>query len=274
MKSISVLATAITATLIGTMSPAWAFDLQAPKEDQFILGAGMGLLPEYQGDQVYQFVITPAIKGAWSSDKLGTFAVGYGAHGGLSWSPFHFASSEIALVADYAAGRDDSDDGHHHLFGSDYLKGMGEVKETPELGLRASTTLLPWLTLHSQLMWGLGNTGHKGAWGDVGLEASSYLTESLEGSFDIGTSWGDGDYMSSFYGVSSQQAKNSRFQSYSIGSGIKDVSLSAGLRYHLNPQMSLESHVGMISLVGDAADSPIVRESHNLVASMMFLYRF
>ncbi|MGL4206065.1 MAG: MipA/OmpV family protein [Aeromonadaceae bacterium] len=274
MKSLCVLAAAITSTLLGTLNPAQAFDLQPPKESQFTLGAGMALLPEYIGDQEYQFVVTPAIKGAWVSDTLGTFAVGYGAHGGLSWSPFNLAKSEIALVTDYASGRADSDDGHHYLFGSDYLKGMGEIKETPELGLRASTTLLPWLTLHSQLMWGLGNTGHKGAWGDVGLEASSYLSESLEGSFDIGTSWGDGDYMSSFYGVTKQQAQNSRFQAYSAGAGIKDVSVSAGLRYHFTPQMSLESHVGMISLIGDAADSPLVREQNNLVASMMFLYRF
>ena len=259
-----------SALLLGT-TQAHAFDLIPTTENSFQLGAGVGLLPDYIGDQEYQFVFTPAIKGAWSHDKFGTVAVGYGAHGGLSWSPVHFTYGELALVASATPGRHDSD---HGLFGSDYLKGMGKIEDTPELGLRGSAILLPWLTLHSQLMWGLGNSGHQGAWGDLGLEASTHLSESLEGSFDISSSWGSSDYMQSFYGVTSEQAQNSRFHTYSAGSGIKDVTLSAGLRYHFTPSMSLEGHVGMISLQGDAADSPIVRERNNLVSNLLFMYRF
>ena len=271
MKSITLLGSLIGSTLFLGSLPAQAFELIPTQENNLQLGAGVAVLPDYIGDQKYQFVITPAVKGSWSSKQLGTFALGYGAHGGLSWSPFNFANSELALVAGMTPGRKDSD---HGLFGSDYLKGMGKVEDTPELGLRAATALQPYLTLHSQLMWGLGNTGHKGAWGDIGLEASHYLTEQLEGSFDISTSWGSSDYMQSFYGVSNQQAANSHFHGYTAGAGLKDVSLTAGLRYHFTPQMSLEGHVGMLSLVGDAADSPIVRERNNLFSNLLFMYRF
>ena len=68
--------------------------------------------------------------------------------------------------------------------------------------------------------------------------------------------------MQNTFGISSTQAANSlqNYQTFNAGSGIKDADLSANVQHRFSEHLALVGSVGYTQLLGDAADSPIVKD--------------
>jgi outer membrane protein len=66
--------------------------------------------------------------------------------------------------------------------------------------------------------------------------------------------------MDSYFGIDSAQADRSGLARYQPTSGLKDVSARLTAQYALTERLSLTSLVGTSRLVGEAADSPMVRQ--------------
>lgn len=93
----------------------------------------------------------------------------------------------------------------------------------------------------------------------------------------LSSTWADGDYMSSFFGVSALQSRRSILRRFNAEAGFKDVRLAVGSRLEITEHISAVTSLGYSRLLGDAADSPIVAdhgERDQFFAAFGATYRF
>jgi MipA family protein len=77
----------------------------------------------------------------------------------------------------------------------------------------------------------------------------------------MGFTWGTGQYMNSYFGVTAAEALASRYASYHATAGLRDVRASVGLHYEINPRWVATINTGLQHLVGPAARSPITQST-------------
>lgn len=133
---------------------------------------------------------------------------------------------------------------------------VGDVGFTIEVGGFVELYPMENFRLRGELRQGLG--GHDGLTGDVGADlvlrdADSYI-------FSIGprARWADNDYHDSYFGVPAG-LPTPGFTAYNPGGGFYAIGAVAGYTQRLGRSWGLYGYAGYDRLIGDAADSPIVR---------------
>ena len=174
----------------------------------------------------------------------------------------------------YRAGRKDRDvDSDSINGGSDYLRGMGDIKGSaigvPTLGYGVTD----WLNVQLQAEVPLserdnGTALHFGIVSPLYKSAKNSVTLALTGS------WGTSKYMQTYYGVSASQSVASGFTRYDAGSGIYAWSTNIDWTYKVNQDWSVITEAGFTQLTGDARNSPIVQREASPTGSLKVTYRF
>lgn len=94
---------------------------------------------------------------------------------------------------------------------------------------------------------------------------------------NIETTWASAAYMSTFYGIDATQSANSGIAQYEAGAGFKHVGVSLMADYAISRDWGGFASLRYKRLVGDAADSPIVKDlgsESQVTASVGIKYRF
>jgi len=135
---------------------------------------------------------------------------------------------------------------------------VGDVGLTVELGGFAQLYAARNFRLRVEGRKGLG--GHEGWIGDV--SADYVLTNGEDYVFTIGPRLriADGNFHDAYFGVTPAVATATGLPAFDPGGGIWAVGASAGLTYRLSDHWGVYGFAGYNRLVGDAADSPIVRD--------------
>ena len=133
---------------------------------------------------------------------------------------------------------------------------VGDVGFTVEVGGFVEVFPSENFRLRGELRQGLG--GHKGLVGDIGADfvvrdENSYI-------FSIGprARWADSDHNRAYFGVP-VAIPASGLAAYDVDSGFYAVGAQAGLTYRVGRNWGLQGYAGYDRLIGNAADSPIVR---------------
>lgn len=71
--------------------------------------------------------------------------------------------------------------------------------------------------------------------------------------------WASKDYMTSYFGVTPEQSQQSALDTFEIGAGLKDIGAEAFSIFSFSEQWGLFTRVSYNRILGDAADSPIIR---------------
>lgn len=118
---------------------------------------------------------------------------------------------------------------------------------------------------------------HGGWVAGAGLNATVPLHRAIFLSLDGRATWASADYQQSYFGVDADNALRSGLPFFEADAGLKDVGGGVGLTAFVSPRVGLTGRLGYARLLGDAADSPIVRErgsEDQLTASLALLFRF
>ena len=239
------------AVLIGAASialsatPAFAQDEQEEGSDWLLtLGGGPRIVPEYPGADSYAFAPMPIIGLRREGSPLPFEAPDEGSGFGFLGddSAFDFGPS-----IKFVTKRDEDDVGAP----------VGEVDFTVEGGAFAQLYIGEHFRLRAEGRRGLG--GHDGWVGDV--LADVVLRDRDTYVFSIGprARWADNSFHDSYFGVTPAVAATTGLPAYNPGSGIYSYGVYAGLTYMLDRRWGVYGFAGYDRLVGDAADSPIVR---------------
>ncbi len=124
-----------------------------------------------------------------------------------------------------------------------------------------------------------GFNGHHGFVGELGIDAVARPADRLKLTLGPRVSFADSEYMSTYFGVTSGEstASGGRFAAYDAGGGFRDVGVAFGAEYAWSDTITLYGDAGYRRLVGDAADSPIVKRAgseNQFTAGLGLTYKF
>lgn len=134
---------------------------------------------------------------------------------------------------------------------------VGKVSFTVEAGAFAEYFVLPELRVRVEGRRGIG--GHDGWVGDV---SADYIVRDHDTYvFSIGprVRLSDSRYHRAYFGVTPEVAAVTGLPVFDPEGGVHSVGVMAGLTHMIDRNWGLFGHAGYDRLVGDAADSPIVR---------------
>ncbi|KAB0678069.1 MipA/OmpV family protein [Aureimonas leprariae] len=236
-----------TLAVLGTGAAA-AADLEgnaAPKAgdtDVVIeLGAGGGVVPQYEGSKDYRFSPFPIVNLDYLSVP-GLFSFGSidPQRGGFSIGPSF----------GYVGKRDSGD--------YDELEGLRDVDTTYQAGVRLGYEW-NYAEIYGAARYAFG--GAEGIVGDLGASLVARPLQTLQVKAGPVATFASGEYMNDYFGVSPAESIGSggRFDDYDPKSGFKTVGAAASARYEFRPAWFVNADASWNRFVGDAKDSPIVK---------------
>ena len=237
------------------------------------IGAGAKYIPKYEGSDEMKARALPLVDINWKD------LVFLNPRSGLGVRVYDEGGLTVSASVGYVFARDESD--------SSDLRGMGDIDETAA----ANFTLkygLGLLTPYASVSRHLG--GSEGTLVKAGVGAIAPLAllsgrlkpqetgdEGPQGpvlKFGVSATWADDNYMESYFGVNPAQSSASGHARYKPESGFKSVDLEAGVIWLLAENWAVNARVGYSQLLGDARDSPIVRDAGRLSGGLFLSYRF
>ncbi|PZP57387.1 MAG: hypothetical protein DI586_00410 [Micavibrio aeruginosavorus] len=229
------------------------------KNWNYTLGAGVGYTPTYEGSDEYDVLPIPVVNVEY---KDGLF---FGnVRNGIGSYPLHGENYKVGASIGYAPGRDESEDRKN-------LKGMGDVDASPTANLLAEYNFgLAQVT-------GKVSTAVSGDYGttaELNVGSRYPITQKVILSGSIGTVWADEEHMSNRFGVSTVQSARSGYTQHDVESGIKTVGFSVGTTYLVTDNWNGNLTFTGNQLLGDAADSPIVKDDFVPAIFLTTSYKF
>ena len=242
--------------VMALFSPASA---QSVEDHQYVLDLGAGVLaqPRYPGSDETIFVPYPLI----AVSKF--FLPGYGQVDGDD----NTRRLTVYPSFNFIGKRNSAD--------SSELKGLDDVNWALEAGLGISYRY-DWIRGFAEIRQGFN--GYSGQVANFGIDVIGNPTEDLELRFGPRAGWGSQSYMETYFGITSKEAAASPLydKSYKTDAGFNTVGLAGSATYALSERWKLHALVGWDRLVGDAGNSPIVKEGseNQYYAGAGLSYRF
>ncbi|MEQ3650913.1 MipA/OmpV family protein [Hyphomonas sp.] len=230
---------------------------------QFELGAGAFVGPDYKGSNDYRVMPLPFASIRYTRGDRYVALDGPGLNANIvSGGDF-----ELGPLITFEMGRDNDIENRT-------VRRLGEVDDAIMAGIFASKRI------------DLGGPGGIEVGAQVLTDVSG-ANDGMTAKFEVGynrflsqrtmlmigasTSWADEKYMQAYFGVTPAGAAASGLPTYTAGSGVENVELSAGLMYRINERWSALGMVNYQRLLDTAADSPIVQlEGSEDQAGIMF----
>ena len=172
----------------------------------------------------------------------------------------------FGVALSYDEGREESD-------ARDQLRGMGDIDPSLEAVVFVEGELGP-IDLELELAQGLDSDGHDGFRAELSAEVDGQINERLFVSGGPFLTYGNNNYLQSYYGVTSSQSLTSRYSEYDPSGGIESFGLELTARYFIDENWSLIGYAEYTQLVGDAKDSPIVDDEGFFGAGAGVAYEF
>lgn len=153
------------------------------------------------------------------------------------------------------------------------LAGMGGIGSKVEYGAFLNYAPDRHWQLSSLLRYGSGEKG-QGAVATFGANYNMDIAPKWRLAWGVSTTWANSQYMLSYFGVSTTQSAESGHAVYSPNSGMRDVSSSLNLSYHVSPRTVVSGGLKATSLVGAAKKSPVVTSPQSVSGSLSVGYAF
>ena len=246
-------------TIVAISQPAraqTAFTLPAPPFELPVLpsvsgnwtasiGIGGEYRPDFQGSKNWMLIPVPI----FSIRRAGTTAEFRGPRDSASIALLDFGDLRAGPAAKFVAARKSADHSE--------LNGLGDVKAAFELGGFAEYYPVDWLRLRSELRQGIG--GHKGTVADVSADFIVPLIDRLTISAGPRFTWKSTKAVAPYFGVDAVQSLASGLPVFDPKGGAYSVGFGSQVSYRINPHWEVHAYVEYEKLLGDAANSPLVR---------------
>jgi len=235
--------------------------VEKPDNWKFGIGAAVFNIPEYEGAEDSEAIGLPYINVNYKSNLTFNF------FNGLDYNLVNTRSFTAGIGLGIDFGREEDN--------SDHLEGLGDIDLTIEPKFYSAYRVGK-LTSKLTLSTDAGGDGHDGTTLDLDI---SYLMALSQSSFfipSLSVTYGDDDFMQSYFGVTAEQSTNSavNLSQYEAGVSVKSTSVNLVYVKNLTESWSLIGIAQFKSLMGDAKDSPIVQENNQSLIGGIVSYNF
>ncbi|WP_256853633.1 MipA/OmpV family protein [Pantoea sp. Fr+CA_20] len=256
--------------LPGTVLALLATPILAAAQNQdnaLTLGGGANVTPRYSGSDKSRVTTAMVLDYTMANGFFASSTRGIGYGNNIGKFDYNAALS-------YRAGRKDHDvDSDSLSDGSDYLRGMGDVKGSALGMFGLGYGVADWLNLQLQAEVPFSERNN-GAALHFGINSPLYTSPNNTVTLALTGSWGTDKYMQTYYGVSASQSAASRFTRYDAGAGVYAWSMNLDWTHKFNEDWSVVAAAGVTQLTGDARNSPIVQRKTSPTGSLLVTYRF
>jgi MipA family protein len=234
---------ALAGAALLTATPAAAQD-EAPRGRTVTLGMGAQVSPQYPGADSYSIGPLPNFGLRRPGQPIGFESVDDGA--GFGFLAYDSVINFGPAVR-FQSKRDEDDVG----------AAVGNVGFTVEVGGFIDINPSRNFRLRAELRRGLG--GHKAWVGSLGADLIMRDDQNYFVSIGPRVRWADNRYNDRYFGVTPAVAGATGLAALDPDGGIYAVGGIANLTHRLGRNWGVQAYAGYDRLVGDAADSPIVR---------------
>ncbi|QXI27515.1 MipA/OmpV family protein [Pseudomonas vanderleydeniana] len=208
------------------------------------VGLGIGYQPHDPSGSRYDTVPVPYLDLDWGDVSLS-------GDDGLTWDAFKDNGFTAGPFINYLPGRNSDGD----------LRGLRNVPDMGEIGGYVQYSPADFWRVFVQLGSAVGGgNGQGGLLGKVGGELGYPLGMGIIGSSNLSAHFADARQTRTFFGVTAEEAQASGIGQYKPGGGMQNFTLTQNFAIPLGGNWSLMTSASWIRLVGNAADSSIVRE--------------
>lgn len=234
----------------------------APKKDWSIMLGGLTFLsPDYEGSDDVQVQGFPFIDISWRNRFFLNFQQGLGVNI-IRNKNLTFGTS----IGYYGSRKDDDNDA---------LMGLGDVDGGVDARLFVFVPVGP-ISLTSMYRRDLSGN-HDGSIFSVGALYFKLISRKLRVNLQGRLNFASEKFMNTYFDINLSQASRSSMTVYDADAGIKDISAFNILIYSFTRHWNVVSFMGFSRLLGDAANSPIVKErgtANQFRFGLGFSYRF
>lgn len=231
-----------------------------PPEWQAELGLGASVQPEYDGSSHYELVPAPSFDVRYYN--LAFLSIGEG----LGVNVFHGKTYRVGVAITYNLGRKLNDDIR--------LTSQRKVSPTAEFKLFGEVVIFP-VVVRLDVRQAL-NGGYNGYVGD--LSAYMPIAGSRKHRYFVfagpSVTFGSGQYMSHFFGVNAEQAKESGLPESTAKGGLKSVSFGVNASWFFHGSWFINGAGAVNRLLADAAQSPFTQEKTQIAFNFTIGYLF
>lgn len=229
---------------------------QALHDWHVVVGAGASFQPKYEGSDEFEVSPIPFVSAEFF-DRITIDPTG------IEIKAYETGPIRFDVNVGYDSGRKEDD--------ADALRGMGDIDFGATVGGKATYSFGPasfFLSVDKII------GGSDGLLARAGATITQPLSEHFILGAEAAATFADDNYMESYFGVNAKQSARSGYSQYKAGAGLKSVDLSASATYLINDNWVVRGEQSVGFLVGDAADSPIVKEKVQSKTMLMIGYRF
>jgi outer membrane scaffolding protein for murein synthesis (MipA/OmpV family) len=245
MKAVSICGSAAAIIMLLSAPPALAQDAEEPREPRRTrIGLGVQLVPSYPGSDSVS--VRPLIDVARErGDEPFPFEAPDESFGFPIWQQNGWA---VGPAIGFEGKRTGDDVGTQ----------LPKVGFTVEAGGFVQYEVTPNLRARVEVRQGIG--GHKGLIANVGADYVSRVRDDWLFSIGPRLTLADNDYQDAYFSLEPEDSAAAGLPAYSADGSVQSVGVMAGYLRQLTPRWGIYSYAKYDRLLGDAADSPIVRE--------------
>ena len=229
---------------------------------------GPATTPEYMGSEDYSVV--PMLVSAFEIKGVAFEIEGLTAQAALAdWD-----GCKLGVTADVDLGRDTE-------VSSTTIAAMDEIDFALNVGGFVSYDLPGQLLDGDNFEFklaGFGDTtsAHNGAFATLGVVYTLPLYIPWRFEFELETTFGNENYMDTYFGVDEADSKASGLPTFEAGNSFRDITLTTNIAFFFSPTWGLFTRLSVSRLLGDAADSPVtsVGDENQYFAGTGVIYRF
>jgi len=251
MKKRLLFTTAIAVCMAaGIASAATISEFEAVAEPteknlSFKVGLGIAMAPEYEGSEDYEAVAVPlatvVAKSGMSAELIGNV---------LRANIIPSKNWRFGPLVRYRAERND--------VSNDRVDKMEKVDAATEMGAYAGFDMNHW---NFKVDVTHDTSGvYNGTLAGISLGYTWMMAKQCTLTLNGSTSIADDRYMSTYFGVNAANRGTSGLSNYSLGGGVKDLGAALIGGHKFNEQWGLITALRYTQLLGDAADSPLVKD--------------
>lgn len=221
-------------------------------------GAGLGFSPRYSGSDRIKLGFVPVLNLSYNQ---GFFFAGTQ---GIGITPLRGENYDVRFGLGFDGGRYEQDDSRN-------LHGLNKVTYSP-LGMLAGDYSIRGITGSANVQTAL--TGDYGTTYGFALGSKYAFGPHLSIKGDAHIQFADNEHMHKFYGVTYQESAASGKAHYVAEYGLEKYGMTVGLPYNVWKALTITPSVTLDNLAGDAADSPIVKQTFQPSGKLVASYQF
>ena len=216
-----------------------------------VVGVGVGMVPDYLGSDDYTVAAAPFFRWTFAgTERYLQLNVTE-----LSFNVLNHPNFVLGPVVNYRPGRSDVED--------DVVDKMEEIDDTFDVGITAGYI---WKDKANPRHRFVTNLTYYADAGDVyrgwmvsaGARYWYPVSKPIDLQIGVGANYGNSQYMNTYFGVNSEDSKDSGLKKFTADEGFRDVNAQLAMVFHFSMNWHVGAGVKYFGLISDASDSPIV----------------